>query len=180
MNVAKKVALLIEATDETLPDLWSRFASKLVDRAPLFDHDNDLLIFSSLEECEAVQSEIEAYVQQSLETIPLFMLPASTDMRKEFTDYGFTSHSDRIYAYANDAYLFTLSSEGSTSQPEQAAEQMEEHLLASFCVNGLSVYMTDSHSDELMQRIARAYRCSIAVFNIPSTTNAKSAGEPAN
>lgn len=161
MGVETKYALLMETADETLSDIWSRLSGLLNVDIERFDHDEDLLIFSTVKECAAAQLIIETHVQQPLETLPLLLLPDTTDMRKEFTDYGFISHSSHLYVYADSVFLFSIHSEDPHAQPYQAFEQMDEHLLASFSKNTLSILVTDSHSDELMQRIARAYRCSI-------------------
>lgn len=164
MNIEQRFALLADTSDIRLSEAWSEFIALWTDAPVLYDHDQDLLIFVNVEQSEAVRLKLETYLQGSLETLRLLLLPYTTNMRKEFTDYGFTSHSNRIYGYADNLFLFTIHSQGPDAQPHQALEQMEEHLLASCIVNGQAIYVTDNHSDELMLRIARAYQCSIETF----------------
>ncbi|MEK3723710.1 hypothetical protein [Paenibacillus sp. FSL H8-0034] len=166
MSIEQRFALLADTSDIRLSEAWSEFIALRTDAPVLYDHDQDLLIFVSVEQSEAVRLKLETYLQASLEILPLLLLPYTTNMRKEFTDYGFISHSNRIYGYADNLYLFTIHSPSSNAQPHQALEQMEEHLLASCSVNGQALYVTDHHSDELMLRIARAYQCSIETFHI--------------
>jgi hypothetical protein len=156
-----KYAILMETANETLSDIWSHLSGHLNVHIEKFDSDEDLLIYSTAEECKAAQSIIEAHVQQNLENLLLLLLPDTTDMRKTFTDYGFISQSSHPYVYADSVFLFSIRSEEANALPYQAYEQIDEHLLASFSKNSVSIFVTDSHSDELMQRIARAYRCSI-------------------
>ncbi|NHN30904.1 hypothetical protein [Paenibacillus agricola] len=165
-NVAEtKYALLMETADqvdgETFIDIWEHLSGQSSGKAELFDHDADLLIFSTVHDCEAAQLLIEAYFMRPLETLLLLLLPDKADLRKEFTDYGFISHSSHPYVYADSAFLFSIQGDDPGAQPYQAFEQMDEHLLASFSKNKVSIFIADRQSDELMKRIARAYRCSI-------------------
>lgn len=166
MKIEHKFALVSDTSEISLAEVWSGFSPTWEDAPVPFDHDQDLLIFSTAEHSEAVRLELETQLLDSLETLPLLLLPSTTDMRKEFTDYGFISHSNRIYGYADNIYLFTINSQDSNAQPYQALEQMEEHLLASCSDNGLAIYATDHHSDELMLRIAHAYHCTIETFHV--------------
>ncbi|WP_240416984.1 hypothetical protein [Paenibacillus periandrae] len=167
MVIEQKFALMADTSEEIcLSEAWSEFIALCADAPRLYDHDQDLLIFANVEQSETVRLKLETYLQAPLETLPLLLLPSATMMRKEFTDYGFTSHSNRIYSYADNLFLFTIHRQGSDAQPQQALEQMEEHLLASCSVSGQAIYITDNHSDELMLRIARAYQCSIEPFHI--------------
>lgn len=75
MGVETKYALLMETADETLSDIWSRLSGLLNVDIERFDHDEDLLIFSTVKECAAAQLIIETHVQQPLETLPLLLLP---------------------------------------------------------------------------------------------------------
>jgi hypothetical protein len=169
VGIETRYALLMDTDDEPLSGIWGRLSSQHSMDAELFDHDGDLLIFSTAAECAAAQLMIQPFVQQPLETVMLLLLPDTTDTRRAFTDYGFISHSNHPYVYADHVFLFSLRSEHPDAQPYQAFEQMDEHLLASFNRNTVSIFVTDSHSNELMERIARAYRCSITPLYLGET-----------
>ncbi|WP_143101045.1 hypothetical protein [Paenibacillus sp. 1_12] len=166
MKIEQKFALVSDTSEISLSEVWSGFSPMWEGAPALFDHDQDLLIFSTVEHAEVVRLELEAQLLAPVESLHLLLLPSAMHMRKEFTDYGFISHSNQIYGYADNIFLFTVHSEDSQAQPYQALEQMEEHLLASCSENGLAIYLTDHHSDELMLRIARAYHCSIEALHL--------------
>jgi hypothetical protein len=161
-----KYAILIESADESVTGIWEQLTLTRGLSTNLFDHDADLLIFSTQEEGEAALTAIEAFGLPAPETMPVLLLPDSTDKRREFGDYGFMSHSHHPYVYANDVYVFILNEEGRHMQAKLALEQMEEHLLASFQSDGRSLLVTSNHSDELMQRIARAYQCTTTAVDV--------------
>jgi hypothetical protein len=161
-----KYALWIDTADETLSVFWEHAMNPETTTAKIFDHDDELLIFSTQEELQTTLAAIEALGMPSSEAIPLLLLPDSTDKRREFSDYGFMSHSNQSYVYVKDVYLFILNEDNRKTQYKHALEQMEEHLLASFQLDGKTHFVTNNHSDELMERIARAYECTITTVEI--------------
>ncbi|TDF96705.1 hypothetical protein [Paenibacillus piri] len=165
MATAHKFGLLMDMPDHKLPGFYAQVIKALAAKAPLFDRDKELLIFSSADERLAAHPIMEQY-RIPYELMALLLLPDSVKPRPVYTDYGFVSRSGNSYVYADEVYLFTLHAGQAGAEPAQAAEQLEEHLLASFVQGEEAVYVTDSPSDELARRIARAYRCEAVDFLI--------------
>jgi hypothetical protein len=158
MNTERKYALLIDMPEHKLPGFYAQVVKALANKASLFDRDKELLIFSSPAEREVAYPIMEQY-KIPFEMMDLLMLPVAAALRPCFSDFGFTSRSDHTYIDTEIVYLFTLHCEQPDAEPSQAVEQLEEHLLASFTDEGETYYVTDSPSDELVHRIAQAYRC---------------------
>jgi hypothetical protein len=159
MIIARKSALLMDMPEGKLPGFYAQIIKALASKAPLFDRDKELLIFNSPSERELAYPVMEQY-KVPYENMELLLLPAASDYKSDFTDYGFISRSDNGYLYADSVYLFTLHSSGPNAEPVQALEQLEEHLLVSSPHSAAEAYYaTDAQHDELVHRIAKAYNC---------------------
>lgn len=75
MSIEQRFALLADTSDIRLSEAWSEFIALRTDAPVLYDHDQDLLIFVSVEQSEAVRLKLETYLQASLEILPLLLLP---------------------------------------------------------------------------------------------------------
>lgn len=150
----------MELPDGKLPGFYAQVIKALAAKAPLFDRDKELLIFSAQEEREAAYPIMEQY-RIPYEAIDLLLLPAPVDAKPTLTDFGLISRSENVYVYHHSVCLFKLQAEGPDSEPDQAAQQMDEHLLARYSQDGEIRFVAEAQSDELMIGIAKAFRCTV-------------------
>ncbi|PZE22670.1 hypothetical protein [Paenibacillus xerothermodurans] len=158
MRIEHKYALLMDMPEDKRPGFYAQVVKALANKAPLFDRDKEMLIFSSPTEREAAYAVMEQY-KIPFETMNLLMLPDGANLRPPFSDFGFVSRSEHAYIDSESVYVFSLHSERADAEPSQALAQLEEHLLASYGHDETDYYVTDAPSDELVHRIAQAYRC---------------------
>jgi hypothetical protein len=156
-----KIALLLDMPEGKLPGFYAQIVKGLAQRVTLFDRDKELLVLNTTQDREAVIELLQHYHIPS-EEMQLLLLPSDSDLYASFTDYGFTSRAERHYLYDDLVSLFCFGESGLTqADPANALLQMQEHLVASFLIDDFVYYAVDSHLNELMERIALAYRCSI-------------------
>ncbi|WP_028549258.1 hypothetical protein [Paenibacillus sp. UNC451MF] len=160
MKPIHKYGLCMELPDGKVPGFYAQLIKALAAKAPLFDRDKELLIFSEPNEREAAYG-IMAQYKIPYEELDILLLPESVQIEPTFDDYGFVSRSEQTYVYKDKVSMYTLIADDVSAEPALALLQMEEHLLARYRDNDNTIYITDLHSDELMARIARAYQCSV-------------------
>jgi hypothetical protein len=167
METNLKYALLMNLPDGKLPGYYAQIVKALASKAPLFDRDKELLIFSSETEREAANAIMAQYSVPYEEMELLLLLSGGSPIRTSpsFSDFGFVSRSGNCYCYAAQTALFRLHSEGPGSEPEQALRQMDEHLLANGLDSAAAWYAVEEHLIELMSGIAKAYGCSIELLH---------------
>ncbi|ULL17617.1 hypothetical protein DVH26_26080 [Paenibacillus sp. H1-7] len=156
----QKYGLLMELPDGKLPGFYAQIVKALAAKAPLFDRDKELLIFSETEERDAAYPIMEQY-KIPFEDLDLILLPPPVYVLPTLTDFGLISRSEHVYVYSDAACIFTIREDGPGAEPAQAALQMDEHLLARFGREDETFYVAQAQSDELMLRIAAAYRCTV-------------------
>ncbi|WP_259619531.1 hypothetical protein [Paenibacillus doosanensis] len=162
MEPIRTFGLDMDLPEGRRPGIDTQIIAELAESSPPIDRDKELLIFGSRRQQEEARAVMERH-GVACENFDLLLFPDGAELRPSFTDYGFTSsQGGRIYAYADAVFLYTLRSRGPQAEPSQALLQMEEHLLASFEQNGEMCCAADIQSDELMERIARAYGCEIS------------------
>ncbi|WP_248926626.1 hypothetical protein [Paenibacillus hamazuiensis] len=159
----RKYALLMNMPDNKLPGFYAQIVKALANKAPLFDRDKEMLIFSAEPDREAAIGIMQQYKIEH-ETLELLLLPAGTEMAPTFSDFGFVSRAEHIYVYAEQAALFRLV-EIAGGEPAQALQQMDEHLLARCVIDGVPAYAVETHLLELMEGIAKAYGCGVEVIS---------------
>jgi hypothetical protein len=156
-----KIALLLDMPEGKLPGFYAQIVKGLAQRVTLFDRDKELLVLDTLQDRDAVLELLEHYHIPAEEML-LFLLPAQCELYPSFSDYGFTSRAERDYLYDHLVSIFCFSEPVSgQAEPGNAILQMQEHLIAQFQLDDNICYAADSQLDELMERIAHAYHCSI-------------------
>jgi KaiC/GvpD/RAD55 family RecA-like ATPase len=158
-----KLALLMDLPDGKLPGFYAQIIKALADKVMIFDRDKEMIIVSTEEERESVLEVMKRYKIQT-EPMKLLLLPEDAVLTDAFSDYGFISRADNTYVYAKLICSFHLLSQEPESEREQALEQLNEHLIAQFTEHGKPVYMVDNQLEELVHRIAKAYRCQISIL----------------
>jgi hypothetical protein len=153
-----KIALILDLPEGKLPGFYAQIVKGLAQRVNLFDRDKQLLVLSTIEERDIVLELLEHY--------------------HVLADYGFTSRMERHYLYDHLISLFCFGDTShSLTEPEQAILQIKEHLIAQFpCNNNKLYYAIDRQLDELIERIAHAYHCSVSFDNPAETLNDKTQG----
>jgi hypothetical protein len=156
-----KMALLLDMPEGKLPGFYAQIVKGLAQRVTLFDRDKELLVLNTIKDRDAVIELLEHYHIQS-EEMQLLLLPSNSSLYASFTDYGFTSRAERHYLYDHLVSIFCFGESGSTqAEPANALLQIQEHLIAEFQIDDVSYFTVDSQLNELIERIALAYRCSI-------------------
>lgn len=142
------------------PGYYAQFVKALAAKVSIEDRDKELLVVSNETDRASVLELMDEY-RFDYEEFELLQLPEGAEAAPLFDDYGFVSVSDNAYLYGHLCAVFKFAPSGNGSEPAQALEQMEEHLLARFVVDHLSHYAVDRTLVELMHGIARAYRCKL-------------------
>ncbi|WNR46417.1 hypothetical protein [Paenibacillus roseipurpureus] len=158
-----KIGLMMDLPDGKIPGFYAQIVKALAGKVELFDRDKEMLIVSDEEQQRAV---LQVMTQFNIETtaMALRLLPEDAELTDLFSDYGFTSRSDRQYLYDKIVISFRFTKASPIVEVDQAALQIEEHLIALYTVDGQDVYIVDRQLEELMHGIAKAYRCSIEVL----------------
>ncbi|UKS30297.1 hypothetical protein LOZ80_15700 [Paenibacillus sp. HWE-109] len=160
-----KIGLLIDLPESKLPGFYAQITKALAGSVALFDHDNEMLIVSNKEQQTAVLAVIkELGIEADL--MDLRLLPPDAELTDLFSDYGFTSHAGNDYLYDKLVIFFRFAPGSPQAEVDQAALQMEEHLLVQYQdeENG-EVFIADRQLGELMHGIAKAYRCRIEMLS---------------
>jgi hypothetical protein len=165
MTIQTKIGIAMSMPEGKLPGFYAQIVKALANRAKLFDRDKELLVVSAADERDAVLDVMRQY-KIDTEELELVLLPAEAAATPLFEDYGFATRSDNRYLYRDRAALFALRADAPDAEPAQALQQIEEYLIASIPSGAAAgtVYAVDRQHGELMQRIAKAYRCSVELL----------------
>jgi hypothetical protein len=155
-----KPALLMELPDGKVPGFYAQIVKALANKVQLFDRDKELLVVNQEEDRQAIL-EIMAHYKVNTEPMDLLLLPEDAILANSFGDYGFMSRVENRYLYQKQISIFRFAANHSGSERAQALEQLEEHLIAHFFLQGETLYAIPKHLEELAQRIAEAYHCEI-------------------
>lgn len=142
------------------PGYYAQFVKALAAKVNIEDRDKELLIVNDETDRASVLELMDEY-RFDYEEFELLLLPEDAETAPLFDDYGFVSVSDNAYLYGHLCAVFKFAPSGNDSEPMQALEQMEEHLLARFAAGDTSHYAVDRTLGELMHGIAKAYRCKL-------------------
>lgn len=158
-----KIGLLMDVPDGKLIDFYTQIEKALTGKAEIFDRDNEMLIVSNEVQKFAV---LEVMAQHNVDTdqMALCLLPEDAELTDLFSDYGFTSESEHNYLYEKLIVPFRFTEDSQQADVDQASLQIEEHLLALYKDHHRDVYVVDRQLEELMQGIAKAYRCRIEIL----------------
>lgn len=130
--------------------LHSDLLLTIKEKTRLVDHDDTIVIVSTFLEAERLKSLVEEQTMfEGLHTLVLLDNPELTSL---YSDYGFKSHSNKIYLFQELVQSFTIRATDPV-QEKMALLQFEEHLIAK---DGAFLYI-DSQLIELVQGIATAY-----------------------
>ncbi|GAA3403902.1 hypothetical protein ACFFNY_02845 [Paenibacillus hodogayensis] len=130
-------------------------------RARIADRDKELLIVDEETDADALEEGLRAS-GTVYERFRLLRLPQGAEAAPQAVDYGFVSEKGTFYLYAHLCAVFRFDGGFAEAEPAQAEEQMQEHLLARLPLPGGTRYIADRSLNELMQGIAKAYRCKLA------------------
>lgn len=169
MDLHMKYGLAMDLPEDKRAGYYAQIVKALAGKANLFDRDKELLIFSAVQERSDAKPIMSQY-SIPYEELDLLLLPAAVRTRPTFGDYGLISRLENAYVYADMASVGKLTKPEKASsdrsyEPEQAAAQLEEHVLADWTSSSLSpgesFYVLERQHVELAEGIARAYGCSI-------------------
>jgi len=158
-----KFGIMMSLPDGKLPGFYAQIVKGLAAKVTLFDRDKEMLIVDTELDRDAVV-ELLIHYKVEYETMELTLLPEAAQVTGIFEDYGFTSRAGNSYLYNRLTLLFTFDDriEGSgQTERHMAVLQLEEHVIAKFDVDGATLYAVDRQLDELIEGIAKAYRCNI-------------------
>jgi hypothetical protein len=158
-----KIALLMDLPDGKVPGFYAQIVKALANKVTLFDRDKEMLILDSQKERQSAL-EIMQHYKVAVEPMELVLLPPDSKLYDTFSDYGFTSRAEHSYLYEKLISFFRLVSDDPGAEREQALQQLEEHLIAEFKQQGVSVYALDKQLEDLAHGIAKAYRCEISIL----------------
>lgn len=165
-EVQMKFGLAMDMPEDKRPGYYAQIVKALAGKASLFDRDKELLIFSTSQEREQAKPIMSQY-SIPFEELDLLLLPSAVRISPSFDDYGFITRLENAYLYADMAVVCKLKRpevpSGRAYEPEQAAAQLEEHLLGYWNSNDNSgtVYTLEKQHAELAEGIAHAYGCSL-------------------
>ncbi|SDM89837.1 hypothetical protein SAMN04487897_101415 [Paenibacillus sp. yr247] len=158
-----KIGLLMDLPEGKLPGFYAQIVKALAGKVELFDRDKEMLIVSS-EEQKLAALEVMAHYNIETNLMDLRLLPDDAELTDLFSDYGFTSRAEINYLYDKLVVSFRFTVDSPQADVDQAALQVEEHLLAQYKDQDRDVYIVDRQLEELMQGIAKAYRCRIEIL----------------
>ncbi|TXK77128.1 hypothetical protein [Paenibacillus sp. N3.4] len=158
-----KIGLLMDLPEGKLPGFYAQIVKTLAGKAELFDRDKEMLIVSN-EEQRLVVLDIMAEYKIETDTMKLSLLPDDADLTDLFSDYGFTSRAEHNYLYEKIVVPFRFTSDSPEAEVDQAVLQIEEHLVAQYKEQNRDIFVVDRQLEELMQGIAKAYRCKIEIL----------------
>lgn len=158
-----KMGLMMDLPEGKLPGFYAQIVKALAGKVELFDRDKEMLIVSN-EEQKLTVLDIMAHYNIETDLMQLRLLPEDAELTDLFSDYGFTSRAENNYVYDKLVVQFRFTSDSPRADVDQAALQIEEHLLALYKDQVSDVYIVDRQLEELMHGIAKAYRCRIEVL----------------
>ncbi|RAV19771.1 hypothetical protein DQG23_17655 [Paenibacillus contaminans] len=162
MAFMNKIGLMMNMPDGKQPGFYAQIVKELASKVQLFDRDKELLIVNDEAERDAAQSVLAHYKVEA-EQMPLVLLPQNAELYDPFSDYGFESLGEHLYLYEKIVKLFRFDPHfGEDAEPAQALLQFDEHLIARYTDDdGVEYFAVDAQQLDLMEGIAKAYKCSI-------------------
>ncbi|MEW9701653.1 hypothetical protein [Paenibacillus sp. SI8] len=157
-----KIGLLMDLPEGKIPGFYAQVIKALAGKVELFDRDKDMLIVNNEAQLTAALGVMSQFHIET-ELMQLTLLPDESELTDLFSDYGFISRAEHFYLYAKLVCSFIFAPNSPQGDTEQAVLQMEEHLIAQYEHQGQNVYVADRQLTELMQGIAKAYRCQIDI-----------------
>jgi len=155
------MALILDISEDKLPDLHVQIVKGLAQHLTLFDHDKELLVLNTTEDRDAILELLE-YDALTTEEINLLLLPPDSELYLSFSDYGFISKAERHYLYEHLVSIFRFSEQSAPlAEATNALLQMQEHLIAYYLIDSVPYYAVDRQFIELIEGIAIAYKCSV-------------------
>jgi hypothetical protein len=158
-----KIGLMMDLPEGKVPGFYAQIVKALAGKVELFDRDKEMLIVSDEQQKQATIDVMNHYHIET-EIMLLRLLPKEAELTDLFGDYGFISRAEHPYLYEKLICLFRFAPASPLADIEQANLQVEEHLIAQFSDQGQNVYAVDRQLEELMQGIAKAYRCQIEIL----------------
>lgn len=158
-----KMGLMMDLPEGKIPGFYAQIVKALAGKVELFDRDKEMLIVSN-EEQKRAALEVMAHYNIETDLMLLRLLPENAELTDLFSDYGFTSRAEHNYVYDKLVVQFRFIADSPRSDVDQAALQIEEHLIAGYKGQASDVYVVDRQLEELMQGIAKAYRCRIEIL----------------
>lgn len=159
-----KIGLMMDLPDGKIPGFYAQIVKALAGKVELFDRDKEMLIVSN-EEQQRAALEVTSHFNIETTLMDLRLLGAEAELTDLFSDYGFTSRADYNYLYDKIVIPFRFAANSPAIEVDQAALQVEEHLIAQYKDDqNHDVYVVDRQLEELMHGIAKAYRCSIEIL----------------
>lgn len=158
-----KIGLMMDLPEGKIPGFYAQVVKALAGKVQLFDRDKEMLIVSN-EEQQRAALEVTDHFHIETSIMELRLLDESAELTDLFSDYGFTSRAEHNYLYDKIVIPFRFTANSSPVDVDQAALQVEEHLIAQYKdAEHRDVYIVDRQFEELMQGIAKAYRVSIEI-----------------
>ncbi|NQX57677.1 hypothetical protein [Paenibacillus qinlingensis] len=158
-----KIGLMMDLPDGKIPGFYAQIVKALAGKVELFDRDKEMLIVSN-EEQQRAALEVMAHFNIETTLMELRLLVEDAELTDLFSDYGFTSRAEHNYLYDKIVIPFRFTANSPSVEVDQAALQVEEHLIAQYKDGGHDVYVVDRQLEELMHGIAKAYRCGIEIL----------------
>lgn len=147
--------------DDKLPGYYAQIVKGIADTVTLVDRDKTLLFVKSAADADAVETFVERYRVECDRGIWLQLDDAWRLNDRLFTDYGLQTRFGNHYIDLVLAAIVAISAEGPESDLPSALLQAEEHAIAAAQSqeDGHQLLAVDRHQIELIQGIARAYKC---------------------
>lgn len=158
-----KIGLMMDLPEGKIPGFYAQIVKALAGKVELFDRDKEMLIVSD-EEQQLAALDVMTHFKIETNLMQLRLLPDDAELTDLFSDYGFTSRAEHNYLYDKLVVQFRFTADSPQAEIDQAALQIEEHLLAQYQTQDRTVYVVDRQLEELMQGIAKAYRCRIEML----------------
>ncbi|MFC9776767.1 hypothetical protein [Paenibacillus chitinolyticus] len=166
-----KPALIVDFRQDGPAADSAPFDPELKETVELFDQDEEVFVFNREEELRQAKELVSRHGYEA-EPMNLVLLPPHVERTGHFSDYGFESGAGHLYLYEPGIAVFRLGTgavqdtdspmkTASEAEPELAQRQMDEYVIARFHeADGLH-FVVDRQHDELMDRTARAYGCTV-------------------
>ncbi|MBW7453679.1 hypothetical protein K0U00_06470 [Paenibacillus sepulcri] len=157
MNVIHSVELHLPG--DKLPGYYAQIVKGIANTVTLLDRDKTLLFVTSEAEAAEIENFVQHYRVETDRGIWLALEESWEVNERKFEDYGVRTRSGSRYLDLHLAAVMELSSGGGDSELAQAREQCEEHSAAKQHKEGRQLLAVDREQIELIEGIARAYRC---------------------
>lgn len=147
--------------DDKLPGYYAQIVKGIADTVTLLDRDKTLLFVKSAEDADAVETFAARYRVECDRGVWLQLDTAWKLSDLLFTDYGLQTRLGNYYLDLALAAIVAISADGPLSELPSALLQAEEHAIATAQSQegGQQLLAVDRHQIELIQGIARAYKC---------------------